>query len=169
MAEPGGGFSLGGSPSLFRRPKERDFSMAKIKEIYGGDSYYPFLAFCESRGLEEMKDLTRCPFHRLRAEAELSALQVSKIKAIFVSYVKTHTSEFLLEKKPAPKPAAAPEIQLELELERFFQSNADRLLRITEITKATGKKVKRAEVLQILQKAAWCKAVDDSTFFYSPV
>lgn len=154
----------------FFRPQERDFNMAKIKEIYSNNDYYPFIAFCESRGLEEMKDLARCPFHRLRAEAELSTLQVSKIKAIFVSYCRTHTSEFLLQKRPAPKPAAnaVPEFQVEQELERFFQANADRLLHITEITKATNKKVKRTDVVKILEKAPWCKAVDDTTFFYSP-
>lgn len=156
--------------SVLKQPPERDFNMAKIKEIYSNDDYYPFLAFCESRGMEEMKDLARCPFHKLRAEAEISALQLSKIKAIFVTYCRTHTSEFLLEKKASPRPAAkvVPDAEIEQELECFFQAHANKLIRITEITKATSKKVKRTDVVKILQKAPWCKEVDDTTYFYSP-
>lgn len=143
--------------------------MAKIKDIYSNDSYYPFLLFCESHGLSEMKDLAKCPFHKLRSEADVSALLLSKIKAIFISYCRTHTSEFLISKKPAAKPVkkAIPDSEIESELQSYFESNADKLLHITDITKFIGKKSKRSDVVRILAQAPWCKEVDSTTYFYS--
>ncbi len=143
--------------------------MAKIKEIFSNDDYYPFLLFCESHGYEDMADLAKCQFQKLRSEADIPPLLVSKIKIIFVSYCRAHAAEFTTVKKSAGKPTKSGLAQEEIqkELETYFQNNADKLIHITDISKFIGKKIKRGELLKILEQAPWCKAVDSTTFFYS--
>lgn len=144
--------------------------MAKIKEVFSSDEYYPFVLICESRGYEEMADLIRFPFHDLKNEADISPRLLSKIKMIFVSYSRKNASEFVTGKKPVrrtSKPAVSQEA-LEQELEIYFQNNADRLVKITEISKSLSQKVKRSDLTDALERAPWCKAVDAVTFFYSP-
>lgn len=144
--------------------------MAKIKDVFSNDEYYPFVLICEQQGYEEMSDLTKFPFHELRGEADISPRILSKIKTIFVTYSRAHAGEFISGKRPARKaaPAAAPEAEIEQELEIYFQNNADRLVKIADISKSLGKKVKRGDLLGILERVPWCKSVDATTFFYSP-
>ena len=75
--------------------------MAKIREIYTSDAYYPFLCYCESHGYEEMHDLVRCPFARLKDEPDITASLSSRIRVTFLAYLKAHPEDFLLEKKKA--------------------------------------------------------------------
>ena len=86
-------------------------------------------------------------------------------------YVKQHTEAFLIDRRVS-RPAATPQkaqgsSNLEGQLEAFFKQNPDRLIRMPEVTKALGGKVKRSEVLDILERSDWCKVVDGTTFFYS--
>ncbi len=141
--------------------------MAEIKEIYNNDDYYPFLLYCESRGLMEMADLIRCDFNKLRGE--LSPVMLSKIKMIFVMYCKQHAAEFRCTKKPSVRPSksAVPDEELENLLRDYFINNREKLIRVAEIAKVIGKKGKRTDIVRILNQAAWCKAVDETTFFYA--
>lgn len=143
--------------------------MAKIKEVYSNDVYYPFIVYCESHGYMEMTDLVKCRFQDLQNESDIPSILASRIKTIYVLYCKQHTSEFIPAIKMASKPSKSvvPEAEMEQKLLSYFQANADKLIHITEIVKALGKKVKRQEVIQVLEKMPWCKAVDDTTFFYS--
>lgn len=142
--------------------------MAKIEEIYGNDAYYPFIVYCENHGFTEMTDLPRCEFHKLIGEPEITPSLLSRIKTIYVMYCKQHPAEFRPVKKAAAKPSKSliPDAEVEGELEVFFQSNSDRLLHISDITKAVSKKLKRSDIVRILGAAPWCKAVDDTTYFY---
>ncbi len=144
--------------------------MAKIKDVYSNDEYYPFLLICEKHGCEEMADLQRFPFQELRGEPDLPPRVQSMIKAIFVTYGRTHTAEFSARKKPVRKAVqpAVKEAEIEQELEIYFESNADRLVKITDISKSLSQKVKRCDLLKILERMPCCKAVDAVTFFYSP-
>lgn len=142
--------------------------MAEIKEVFTNDEYYPFVSYCEEHGYQEMTDLMRFPFHELKGDADIPPKLVSKIKTIFVLYSRMHSAEFASVKKPVRRAVSqpAPEQELEAELEVYFQSNADRLVRIADVSKSLSKKVKRADLLKILEQAPWCKAVDATTFFY---
>lgn len=147
--------------------------MAKIKEIYSSDDYYPFVLYCENHGLEDMADLMKLQFHNLRNEPDISPRLLSKIKTVYVMYSKVHAAEFIPGKKAAQKAAqrsagnSIPAVDIEKELEIYFQNNADKLLHITDISKSVGKKAKRTDILKILEQAPWCKAVDSTTFFYA--
>ena len=143
--------------------------MAKIKEIYGKDAYYPFILYCENHGYSDMTDLPKCEFHKLQGEPEISQSLLSRIKTIYILYCKQHAAEFMPIKRAAPKPSksSVPDAEIEGELEVYFQSNSDKLIHISDISKAIGKKVKRSDIIRILESAPWCKAVDDTTFFYS--
>ena len=77
----------------------------------------------------------------------------------------------LLEKKKAVAAAArAPKTGLEEaeeKLRTFFRENADRLIHVSEAVKAIApQKLRRADVAAILDKADWCRLVDNSTYFY---
>jgi hypothetical protein len=143
--------------------------MAKIKEVYRNDDYYPFTLYCEEHGYLEMSDLLKCEFHKLRSESDISPGLLSKIKTIFIFYSKQHPAEFVTAKKSAQKSAKSSLIddQLENQLKLYFQNNSDKLIHITDVTKSIGQKVKRVDIIRILGQAAWCKTVDDTTFFYS--
>lgn len=145
--------------------------MAKIRDVYTSDAYYPFLCYCESRGYEEMHDLVRCPFSRLKEEPDITPALVSRIRVTYLAYLKAHPEEFLLEKKKAVAAAArAPKTGLEEaeeKLRTFFRENADRLIHVSETVKAIApQKLRRADVAAILDKADWCRLVDNSTYFY---
>ncbi len=143
--------------------------MAKIKDVYSNDDYYPFILYCENHGYEEMTDLMKCQFQNLRYESEIPPRLLSKIKTLYVLYCKAHSSEFIQGIKTAQKTAgkAAPDAAIENELELYFQKNADKLIHITDITKSIGKKAKRNDILKILEAVPWCKAVDSTTYFYA--
>lgn len=145
--------------------------MAKIREIYTSDAYYPFLCYCESHGYEEMHDLVRCPFARLKDEPDITASLSSRIRVTFLAYLKAHPEDFLLEKKKAVAAAArAPKTGLEEaeeKLQLFFRQNADRLVHVSEAAKAIApQKLRRVDIAAILDKADWCRFVDNATYFY---
>lgn len=143
--------------------------MAEIKEIYNKDEYYPFLLYCESRGFTDMVDLIKCDFNKLRGE--LSTVLLSKIKMIFVMYCKQHANEFRSAGKTNTRPAksAVSDEELEKLLHDYFVRNQDKLIRIAEIAKGIGKKTKRTDIIRVLNQAPWCRAVDETTFFYANV
>ncbi len=147
--------------------------MAKIKEIYSNDDYYPFVLYCENHGFEDMTDLMKLQFHNLRNEPDISPRLLSKIKTVYVMYSKAHAAVFVPGVKAAQKAvkkaaaASTPPVEIEKELEAYFQQNCDKLLHITDIAKTIGKKAKRNDILKILEQASWCKAVDNTTFFYA--
>lgn len=128
-----------------------------------------FIAYCDSHGYSDMSDLTKCEFHKLRNQLEISPRLLSKIKIIYVSYCKKHTDQFLAVKKTASQSAKSSlaDQEIEKQLELYFQNNTGKLIHITDISKEIGKKVKRIDVIKILNRAPWCKSVDDTTFFYS--
>lgn len=145
--------------------------MAKIREIYTSDAYYPFLCYCESHGYEEMHDLVRCPFSKLKDEPDITPSLVSRIRVTYLAYLKAHPEDFLLEKKKAVAAAArAPKEGLDEAaevLQAFFRENADRLIHISEAVKTIApRKLRRADVAAILEKADWCRLVDNYTYFY---
>ncbi len=143
--------------------------MEKIKDIYSNDDYYPFISYCDSHGYSDMSDLTKCEFHKLRSESDISPSLLSKIKIIYVSYCRKHSDEFTPVKKTASKSVKSTmsDEEIEKQLEIYFKENSDKLIHITDISKAIGKKVKRTDIIRVLNSASWCKAVDDTTFFYS--
>ena len=114
--------------------------MAKIRDIYTSDAYYPFLCYCESHGYEEMHDLVRCPFAKLKDEPDITMSLISRIRVTYLAYLKAHPEEFLLEKKKVVAAAArAPKTGLdeaEEKLRLFFRENADRLIHVSEAVKA---------------------------------
>lgn len=142
--------------------------MAKIKDIYSNDDYYPFVSYCENHGYSDMTDLVKCQFQNLRNEPDISARLLSKIKTVYVLYGRSHSAEFIQGKKVASKSVKRPlpDAEIEKELELYFQNNSDKLIHIADISKSIGKKVKRNNILRILEQVSWCKAVDNTTFFY---
>ena len=145
--------------------------MDEIEQIYSGEIYRPFLLYCERHHYKTMTDLARCRFDQLAASEGLQPRLVSRIKTMFLMYVKQHTEAFLIDRRVS-RPATTPQkaqgsSNLEGQLEAFFKQNPDRLIRMPEVTKALGGKVKRSEVLDILERSDWCKVVDGPTFFYS--
>ena len=142
--------------------------MEKIKDIYTNDDYYPFILYCDNHGYTDMSDLTKCEFRKLQSESDITPRLLSKIKIIYVSYCKKHSDEFTAVKKPvqsAKSSQAGQEIQKQLEL--YFQKNEGKLIHITDVLKEVGKKYKRNDIIKMLNEASWCKAVDDTTFFYT--
>lgn len=67
-----------------------------------------------------------------------------------------------------PKPTGQTQEALAEQVEAYFRQNSDRLIHISEINKALKKKVKREELVTLLEQAEWCKIVDATTFFYAP-
>ncbi|WP_195984032.1 hypothetical protein [Clostridium sp. D33t1_170424_F3] len=144
--------------------------MDEIESVYCGEVYRPFLIYCERHHYKVMADLARCKFDQLAAAEGLPPRLVSRIKTMFLMYVKQHTDAFLISRKVNQAQAqknSAPAANLEAQLRDFFEHNPDRLIRMAEVTKAVGGKVKRNDVLDVLERSAWCKVVDGTTFFYS--
>lgn len=143
--------------------------MAKIKDVYKNDNYYPFTSYCEDHGYDDMKDLAKFEFSKLQSESDFSPVLLSKIKTIYVLYCKQHFKEFVSMKKPAPKQEndSSYNAELEQQLKTYFQANEDKLIRIADVAKAIAIKAKRADIIKVLDEAPWCKTVDEATFFYS--
>ncbi|XOQ45225.1 MAG: CULLIN-2 domain-containing protein [Clostridium sp.] len=142
--------------------------MDEIKQIYCGDSYAAFLQYCELHGYRRMRDLVNCRFEELPELIGISPSLLSRIKAICVLYFKQHPECLTKAKKSKSNHTIATE-DLKERLLVFFQQNADRLIHISEITKAIGKGVKRSDIIHVLEHQKWCKIVDATTFFYAPV
>lgn len=140
--------------------------MDEIRQIYCGDSYTAFLDYCDRHHYRQMRDLMHCRFKAMAACAHLSPALLSRIKTIFVLYVKKHP-EYFPNAKPA-RAKAAPPADLSDKLLEIFKQNGNKLIHITEITKAIGKGVKRSDIIQVLEQEKWCRIVDGTTFFYQP-
>ncbi|MCI1965973.1 MAG: hypothetical protein LKJ17_07570 [Oscillospiraceae bacterium] len=142
--------------------------MDEIEQIYSSDHYPNFLRYCKLHGYKRMKDLLQCRFEELPELLHISSSRMSRIKAIFVLYFKNHPED--LASARTKKKTNAPVIDdLEDRLLVVFQQNANKLIHISEITKAIGKGVKRGDIIHVLEHQKWCKIVDNTTFFYMPV
>ncbi|MFU0832495.1 MAG: CULLIN-2 domain-containing protein [Oscillospiraceae bacterium] len=142
--------------------------MDEIKQIFCSDNYEAFLQYCEIHGYKRMRDLINCRFEELPELIGISPMLLSRIKAICVLYFKQHPECFAGAKKQKTNHAAATD-DLKDRLLVLFQQNADRLIHISEITKAIGKGVKRSDIIHVLEHQKWCKIVDATTFFYAPM
>lgn len=125
----------------------------------------------------------RCPFHLLREQTDFSPMLISRIQAVYTSYRKSAACIPLEQAAPVPAdvqscaPAPQPpkpkqavtEPELLKQLKKYFEDNRDSLITLNDAVKAMGGKVKKTQVLNILQNVAWCKAVDKATFFYVPM
>jgi hypothetical protein len=140
--------------------------MDEINQIYANECYSVFLRYCELHGYKWMRDLTKCRFEELPERIHISPLLLSRIKTTCVLYFKKHP-DCLKAAKPK-KAAAAPAEDLKDRLLVVFQQNANKLIHISDITKALGKGAKRGDIVQVLECQTWCKIVDGSTFFYNP-
>lgn len=141
--------------------------MDEIKQIYSSDSYAAFLSYCERHRYKYMCDLINCRFQELQELIDITPSLLSRIKTIFVLYLKKHP-ECLINAKPA-KAKIAPPMDLNDRLHDVFKQNANKLIHISEITKALGKGVKRSDIISALARQKWCRVVDNTTFFYVPV
>jgi hypothetical protein len=141
--------------------------MDEINEIFCGDSYTPFLDYCELHNYKRMSDLMSCRFEELPELLGISSILLSRIRAICVLYFKKHP-ECRAVSKPSKARASSKMDDLPDRLLVVFQQNANKLIHISEITKDLGKGVKRSDILHVLEHQSWCKIVDGSTFFYSP-
>ena len=139
--------------------------MDEIKQIYFADSYSEFLRYCELHNFKMMRDLRNCPFEDLPDLTGISSTLLSRIKTIYVLYVKNHPECFSAIKAKAAKPKAAA--NLDDLRDRLLVAN--KLIHISDITKELGKSAKRSDIIHVLERQPWCKIVDGSTFFYAPV
>jgi hypothetical protein len=140
--------------------------MDEINQIYCSDSYSSFLAYCELHNYKQMSDLLRCRFEELPGLISITPMLLSRIKAICILYFKKHP-ESLPTSRP-PKTAFVATDDLKDKLLVVFQQNANKLIHISEITKAMGKNAKRNDIIHVLEHQSWCKIVDSTTFFYAP-
>lgn len=142
--------------------------MDEIKEIYYNDSYSAFLSYCELHRYKWMSDLKNCRFEELPELINISPALLSRIKTIYVLYIKKHP-ECLIGGKPAKENSSSTINDLRDQLLEVFQQNANKLIHISEITKAIGKGAKRSEIINVLEHQKWCQIVDNTTFFYAPL
>ncbi|WP_283606624.1 hypothetical protein [Faecalispora anaeroviscerum] len=142
--------------------------MDEIKQIYCGDNYSDFLRYCELHSYKWMRDLVNCRFEELPELIQISPSLLSRIKAVYVLYLKKHP-ECLVGVKPVKAKTASAMDDLKDRLLVVFQQNANKLIRITDITKAIGKGAKRGDIIHVLEHQKWCRIVDNTTFFYTPL
>ncbi len=142
--------------------------MDEIKQIYLNDSYSAFLDYCELHNYQLMRDLTNCPFEELSELIGISPTLLSRIKTIYVLYLKKHP-ECLINAKPAKAKAVSSNDDLRDRLLSVFQQHENKLIHISDITKAIGAGAKRGDIIHVLERQKWCQIVDNTTFFYSPV
>lgn len=146
--------------------------MDEIKQIYYNDSYSAFITYCERHRYKLMRDLTKCPFDELPELIGISHILLSRIKTIYVLYMKKHPDCLMKSRtvKPKEKEKAAPNLE-ELQgcLLDIFKQHPNELIHISELTKAVGKAAKRSDIIAVLEHQKWCKIVDNSTFFYAPM
>lgn len=129
-----------------------------IQQVFNTEHYAPFVRFCQERGLVRMADLVRCPFDELAAAPDIGAGLALRIKSMYALYRRNHPEEFAPKKRGMD--LTSP---LAVRVERYFKANGERLLELSEITRAVT--ARRAEVVQVLEKAPWCQTVD-ATHFY---
>ena len=116
-----------------------------------------------------MRDLKNCPFEELSELIQISPTLVSRIRTIYVLYVKKHP-ECLIHAKSVKKAPSVPAVDdLKDQLLTVFQQNANKLIHISDISKAIGKGAKRSDIIHVLERQKWCQIVDNTTFFYAPL
>lgn len=142
--------------------------MDEIKEIYSNDSYSTFLSYCERHQYKLMRDLINCRFEELPEIIDITPSLLNRIKTIFVLYLKKHP-ECLVKAKSTKEKSTRPMDDLSDQLLEVFKQNANKLIHISEITKAVGKSVKRNDIITVLEHQKWCRIVDSTTFFFVPV
>lgn len=143
--------------------------MDNIEDIYSNDVYYPFILYCQEHNYQTMQDLRRCRFEALANAPGITAGLLMRIKTLFAAYCKKHP-DVLMGKPVAARPRvrqeSTPPAELEAKLEEYFKSHTDSLIRVADVCKELS--LKRGDVAKALERASWCKAVDSTTFFYSP-
>lgn len=142
--------------------------MDEIEQIYCSASYSTFLHYCELHRYKRMCDLKNCRFDELSELMHISPLLLSRIKTIYILYLKRHPECLTGAKLKNTKQTLAMD-DLKDRLLVVFQQNANKLIHISEITKAIGKGVKRSDIIHVLELQKWCRIVDHTTFFYSPL
>lgn len=149
--------------------------MSKITEVYAGESYLPFIEYCEQHHYQNMSDLMRCPFSLLTRFPGISPVLASRVKVLYAGYCKAHPEEFPQKPAAVTPPAASPrgksgmsELELATALKEFFEANSERLITVAEAAKQVSGRAKRSEVVATLEKASWCQMVDTSTFYFVP-
>lgn len=140
--------------------------MDEIKQIYSSDSYSAFLDYCELHDYKRMRDLKNCRFEELSEHPDITSALLSRIKSIFVLYFKKHP-ECLTDAKSAPVKTVRTD-DLSKRLLAVFEQHVNKLVHITDLTKAVGKSVKRSDIIETLACQSWCRMVDQTTFFYVP-
>lgn len=141
--------------------------MDEIKQIYFSDSYSDFLRYCDLHSYKWMRDLVNCRFEELPELIHISPALLSRIKAVYVLYMKKHPECLAGVKQVKAKTASSME-NLKDRLLVVFQQNANQLISISDITKAIGKGAKRSDIIHVLEHQKWCRIVDNNTFFYAP-
>ncbi len=145
---------------------ERIDIVDEIKQIYSSDSYSAFLNYCELHDYKRMRDLKNCRFEELLAHTDITPALLSRIKSIFVLYLKKYPG-CLSDAKPAPAKTVRTD-DLNKRLLTVFEQHVDKLIHISDLTKAVGKSTKRSDILETLSRQPWCRMVDQTTFFYVP-
>ncbi len=141
--------------------------MDEIKQIYSSDSYSAFLDYCALHNYRRMRDLKNCRFEELSEHADITPALLSRIKSIFVLYLKKHP-ECLVNAKSAPAKAVRADDDLNKRLLAVFEQHVNKLIHISDLTKVVGKSVKRSDIIETLSHQPWCRMVDQTTFFYVP-
>ncbi len=112
-----------------------------------------------------MEDLSKCSFEELGIAAGLSVTAVSRIRAVYRAYQRRSSAS-----SSVCPPASRTSASLAASdgdcaaVKAYFQANAHKLIRVSEVVRATG--LKKSAVLAILNDAPWCQPVDGSTFFF---
>lgn len=144
--------------------------MDAIEDIYSNDVYLPFIIYCREHNYRTMQDLRRCSFDRLINVSGMNQGLLLRIKTLYTAYCKKHPDMHIGSAPPRPRAVhtpSAPPPELAERLETYFKSHTDALIRLPDLCKELG--CKRGDITKTLEKASWCKAVDSTTFFYSPV
>lgn len=95
--------------------------MCDISTFYNKPKYLPFLIYCREHHYTTMDDLARCPFHLLIKEPGFTSILASRVKAMYLIYLKKQKEEPaaaepqeqpmqepIVEEKPIAQPAAQP-------------------------------------------------------------
>lgn len=67
--------------------------MCDISTFYNKPKYLPFLIYCREHHYSTMDDLARCPFHLLSKEPGFTSILASRVKAMYVIYLKKQKDE----------------------------------------------------------------------------
>ena len=77
--------------------------MCDISTFYNKPKYLPFLIYCREHHFITMDDLVRCPFHLLNKEPGFTSILASRVKAMYLVYLKTQKKDAAEQEKPQPE------------------------------------------------------------------